>query len=365
MKGKKHSYFKYFSLFFAMIVLVLVVGCNGTTPITPIINSFLANPTSIIVGDSSNLSWSVTDATTVTIDQSVGSVASTGTTAVTPVTTTTYTLTATNASGSVTASVTVTVGAAFGSIDINSNPDGAKVYLDGADTGQVTPIVLTNIDAGIHVIKIDKHHYKIWEDVNFTVNANQITYLNPPLAYASTQYATLQPGSEGKDDYISSALPDSNYGDYANFYVGTYVVSNYYRAYLQFDLSTVPVDARILDSDLKLYQYNSLGSGNFQIGIHKVTGNWEENTITCNLQPTSSSETEALCTVSTGSTTWRGWDIDDLVQGWLDGSIANQGMVLKSTDETLSSSLGIYFDSSDYTTDTTKRPKLEIDYYIP
>ncbi len=72
-----------------------------------------------------------TDATSVAINQSVGSVASTGTTAVTPATTTTYTLTATNVAGSVTASVTVTVGAAFGSIDINSNPDGAKVYLDG------------------------------------------------------------------------------------------------------------------------------------------------------------------------------------------------------------------------------------------
>jgi hypothetical protein len=200
MKKRGINYFKYFSLFFAMIVLILIVGCSGPTPTTPIINSFLANPTTITVGESSNLSWSVTDATTVAIDQSVGSVASTGTTAVSPVTSTTYTLTATNIAGSVTASVTVTVGAAFGSIDINSNPDGAKVYLDGVDTGQVTPIILTNIDAGSHIIRIDKHHYKVWEDTAVTVNANQTTYLNPALTYASTQYITLQPGAEGKDD---------------------------------------------------------------------------------------------------------------------------------------------------------------------
>ena len=365
MKKRGINYFRYFCLFFTMIVLILVAGCTGPTPTTPIINSFLANPTSITVGESSNLSWSVTDATSVAIDQSIGSVASTSTTAVSPVTSTTYTLTATNVAGSVTASVTVTVGAAFGSIDINSNPDGAKVYLDGADTGQVTPIILTNIEAGSHIVKLDKFYYKIWEDTAVTVNANQTTYLNPPLTYATTQYITLQPGSEGKDDYISSTLPDNNYGDGANFYVGTYGVSNYYRAYLQFDLSTIPADARIVDSDLKLYQYNSIDSGNFQIGLYKVTGNWEENTITCNLQPTSSSETEALCTVYTGSTTWRGWDIDDLVQGWLDGSITNQGMLLKSTDETLGSSLGIYFRSSDYTTNASERPKLEIDYYTP
>jgi len=59
MKKKKISSFKFFSLFFAMIVLVLVVGCTGTTPTTPIINSFSATPSTITVGESSNLSWSV------------------------------------------------------------------------------------------------------------------------------------------------------------------------------------------------------------------------------------------------------------------------------------------------------------------
>ena len=367
MKKKKISSFKFFSLFFAMIVLVLVVGCSGTTPTTPIINSFLANPTSITVGESSNLSWSVTDATTVTIDQSVGSVASTGTTAVTPATTTTYTLTATNTAGSVTAMTTVTVNVAvmtYGSIDIQSTPTGAKVYLDGVNTGSITPYIMTHVDTGIHTIKLDKYHYKIQEDVNVSVNSEETTYLNWSLTYAPTQTITLQPGTEGKDDYTSTTMPDSNFATYTNLYVGTYSTSDYYRGYLQFDLSTVPADARLEDADLRLYQHDSEGSGNFQIGLHRVTSNWQENTITHNLQPTSSSETEALITVYTGSTTWRNWDIDNLVQGWLDGSITNQGMVLKSTDETLTA-IGIYFRSSDYTMDTTKCPKLEIDYYLP
>ena len=366
MKSRRINYFKYFSLFFALIALILVSGCSGPAPTTPIINSFSALPTTITVGESSNLSWSVTDAT-VTIDQSVGSVASTGTIAVSPVTSTTYTLTATNVAGSVTASVTVTVNPAattYGDIDIKSTPTGAKVYIDGVDTGSVTPYVKTHIEAGTHTVKVDKHLYNIQEDTNVSVNAGETTYLNWALTYASQQTIILQPGSEGKDNYVSGTLPDNNYGNSASFYVGTYAVSKYYRAYFQFDLSTIPVDARIVDADLNIYQYNSLGSGNFQIGLHKVTGNWEENTMTYNLQPTSSSETEALRTVYTGSTTWRSWDIDDLVQDWLDGSITNQGMLLKSTDETLSSSLGIRFYSSDYTT-ASERPKLEIDYYIP
>jgi len=125
MKSIKMTYFKYFNLFFAIAVLVFITGCNGTPPAVPIINSFSADPSTIAVGESSTLSWSVTDATTVTIDNGVGSVALSGTTTVSPITTTTYTLTATNTAGSVTATTTVTVGSALTiTYDGNGNTAG-------------------------------------------------------------------------------------------------------------------------------------------------------------------------------------------------------------------------------------------------
>ncbi len=71
---------------------------------------FIANPTNINVGQSSQLTWQVQNANTVTISPNVGSVNKTnGTVSVSPTTTTTYTLTATNGSGSQTATATVTV----------------------------------------------------------------------------------------------------------------------------------------------------------------------------------------------------------------------------------------------------------------
>jgi hypothetical protein len=109
MKSKRINYFKYFSLFFAIVVLVFITGCSGTPPSVPIINSFSALSPTIVIGESSTLSWSVTDATSVTIDNGVGTVALSGSTTVSPIPTTTYTLTATNAAGSVTATTTVTV----------------------------------------------------------------------------------------------------------------------------------------------------------------------------------------------------------------------------------------------------------------
>ena len=362
MKSRRINYFKYFSLFFAIAVLVFIAGCTGASPTAPIINSFSAIPSIITVGESSTLSWSVTDATTVVINQSVGSVASTGTTAVSPVTSTTYTLTATNVAGSVTASVTVTVGAAFGSIDINSNPDGAKVYLDGVDTGQVTPIILTNIDAGNHIVKIDKYHYKVWEDTAVTVNANQTTYLNPPLTYAATQYITLQPGSEGKDSGVSSLFPTWNYGNSSTFFnAGNQIAI--VRAYIEFDLSSVPDNAKVTDTDLMLYHGDTSGTTNFSVGAYKITESWEEGTITYSSQPSYFSEAEHSNSVTAGNTEWESWDIDALVQSWLDGTFTNNGVVLKATDESSLDTIAV-FRPSDYS-NASYRPKLVIDYYTP
>jgi len=124
MKSRKRTYFKYFSLFFILMVFILIIGCSGTPSAVPIVNSFLADPSTIMVGQSSTLSWSVTDATTVTIDHGVGTVALSGTTTVSPIITTTYTLTATNSAGSVTATTTVTVGSLL-TITYNGNGNTA------------------------------------------------------------------------------------------------------------------------------------------------------------------------------------------------------------------------------------------------
>jgi uncharacterized repeat protein (TIGR02543 family) len=78
----------------------------------PVISSFTATPSSITVGGSSTLAWTVTGiGVTCILDQGIGAVGGTSLD-VTPVATKTYTLTATNAAGSKAATVTVTVSAA-------------------------------------------------------------------------------------------------------------------------------------------------------------------------------------------------------------------------------------------------------------
>jgi hypothetical protein len=249
-----------------------------------------------------------------------------------------------------------------GTIDVNSTPAGAKIYLDGVDTGMATPFTITNVEAGPHVIKLDAFHCKIWEETVIVI-ANETTYLNPLLTYASTQYITLQPGPEGIDGGVETASPSANYGNLFFSGIGN-STSTIVRMYIKFDLSSIPANARVVDADLRLYQYSTIGSDNFTIGLYGVTGDWDESIIDWDPQPTSSTDAEITNNITAGATTWESWDIDTLVQGWLNGTITNYGMVLKDTDESSVNTIA-YFYTSDYTTDTTKRPKLEIDYYIP
>src|SRR4029078_580595 len=73
------------------------------------IDSFTASPAAIVVGQSTTLSWSTSNARSVTIDQGIGAQPASGSVTVFPSETTVYTLTATDAAGTVTAQTTVTV----------------------------------------------------------------------------------------------------------------------------------------------------------------------------------------------------------------------------------------------------------------
>ena len=86
--------------------LLCAIAAQGPVPPTA---TFSVAPTSIASGQSATLSWSTTNATTVAINQGIGTVAASGTRSVSPTATTTYTLTATNAAGSTTATATLTV----------------------------------------------------------------------------------------------------------------------------------------------------------------------------------------------------------------------------------------------------------------
>jgi len=170
--------------------------------------------------------------------------------------------------------------------------------------------------------------------------------------------------AEGKDTMVLTEAPDINYGNYQYFSIGNLSVSILGRVYIQFDLSTLPSNAIIVSANMKLYQYDTTGTESFSIGVHQVTAGWLEDTITWNNQPSYLAIPESIVDITVGDTTWLSWDIGTLLQKWVDGTDANYGVILKDTDEPIGSTY-IRCYTSDYTTDSTLAPKLEITYYVP
>lgn len=143
--------------FLAVLLAVgLLAACN-TKPPAPTIQSFTAAPTSLLSGGGSvTLSWTTTGADSVSIDQGVGAVspAASGSKTVNVTSSTTFTLTAKNAGGSVTATASVTVvqaikGRVFQTIASGGQPlSGAKVTVK---LGSTTQTATTGADGSFQV----------------------------------------------------------------------------------------------------------------------------------------------------------------------------------------------------------------------
>jgi hypothetical protein len=133
-------------------------GADGKTSVTaavtvtvgssvPNILSFTASPTVISSGGQSSLCWNVQNATSISIQPTVGTVQGPANcTTVTPSATTTYVLTATNSVGPTQAVVTVSVGAVqiltFSASPAYSPASGAPVTLSWT-TQNATSVILT------------------------------------------------------------------------------------------------------------------------------------------------------------------------------------------------------------------------------
>ncbi len=108
-------------------------GGGSSAPVGAVISSFTASPSTIVLGQSAILSWSVANSSSLSIDQGVGTLPGTavGSVTVSPQTSTVYTLTATGGGISAAAKATVTVttsaGAVIGTVPATNNQPGLSL----------------------------------------------------------------------------------------------------------------------------------------------------------------------------------------------------------------------------------------------
>ena len=79
----------------------------------------------------------------------------------------------------------------FGSIEITTNPPGAKIFLDGIDTGYITPYTLSNVLTGTHTIKLTLTNYSNYSSV-MNVTAHQTAKLSLNLTLSTLPFYLIE-----------------------------------------------------------------------------------------------------------------------------------------------------------------------------
>jgi hypothetical protein len=184
-----------------------VIVSGGTTPAptptptstptgSPIINYFTASPSSVYASEQAVLNWNVSNATSIAIDNSIGTVSASGNMWVFPATTTTYTLTATNSYGWVTKSVTVFVSgtptSSFSVINVTASANPA-LYSGACPITLYAQAVITVNGLGSVTYRWEDSEggYKATESVYFSSAGSQSVNTSWPVGKSGTYWVRV------------------------------------------------------------------------------------------------------------------------------------------------------------------------------
>jgi hypothetical protein len=159
----------------------------------PFITAFTAMPSSLpFGGGATTLTWTVSNASSISIDQSVGDVTNVANKMVSVTATTTFTLTATNAAGSSTQTATVTVGPDTAKPSIvsftNANDPatgGGPVTLNWVVNGATSLSLADNVGHTQDVTGLTTAMVQVPNDLSFTLTATNVNgAVNAMLSFA-------------------------------------------------------------------------------------------------------------------------------------------------------------------------------------
>ncbi|MDE6752387.1 MAG: DNRLRE domain-containing protein [Eubacterium sp.] len=146
------------------------------------------------------------------------------------------------------------------------------------------------------------------------------------------------------------------------------------RGFIQFTLPSLKKGDMVVDATLHLGQtlvdYYASTTPNAQINAYMVTGGWKESTITWSNQPACEStalDYNFINKSEKGKAVWKEWNITKAVKKWYEGTSANNGIMLKSTLENVSSMIDSciyawYYTESGPSSTSTAYPLISITY---
>ncbi|WP_411680361.1 DNRLRE domain-containing protein [Clostridium thailandense] len=169
------------------------------------------------------------------------------------------------------------------------------------------------------------------------------------------------------DAYISMLNGNSNFGSSSVLFTGRFVQPNdIYRSLLKFDLTNaIPPGSDVLSAYLKLFVYRK-NSPDLVLSPQTVTvftnaSSFSQNTVTWNNAPAINPTIYSINVTDADVNNFISIDITDLVVGWLNESITNNGITLTGIENIINTIIGYL---SEEWMAPTQRPFLNIEYDI-
>jgi hypothetical protein len=152
--------------------------------------------------------------------------------------------------------------------------------------------------------------------------------------------------------------------------------TNKKRTVIRFNIGSVPSNATVLNTQLKLRYYGTSGTPWIDrwVQAHQLLVNWDEAQATRDVRLTgvnwtaqygAINGTDAKATMESTLLfkineypNWKSWDLTSLTQQWVNLTASNFGVILWATNED-TDGMNLFFRSSEYTTDPTMQPRLE------
>lgn len=185
------------------------------------------------------------------------------------------------------------------------------------------------------------------------------------------QKLSLQPDGElGKDVLIGKIVPISNYGETPDLHLYSWSQSgvlNVNRALIDFDLSTLPLDAQIDSAFLSLYfnstsLYGDKHQGETSFVIQRIISEWDEKEVSWSSQPETSTNNQRLIPgASEGNQDFPDLEITSLIRDMANDRANSHGLLLRLNTEAPYRML--LLASSDHPMEEL-RPKLDIFYTL-
>jgi hypothetical protein len=106
------------------------------------------------------------------------------------------------------------------------------------------------------------------------------------------------------------------------------------RSLIKFDLSSLPTNAAVQSAKLRAYYMGYWDYPNHvrTVTAYRITGDWTESGVTWDNKPSPGTAYGSVDIPANDDWGWRELDVRDLVQSWVNGSIANQGVMLRGPE---------------------------------